>query len=125
MKLITIDDLLLKAKENEKAEKIRIEVSELGGVLEFEKLNRGTYLDLMFGANTDRDAEIIYTCCPMLHDDKLITSLECKDNPVEVVGKLLSGKAIFKLATLILEESGYTPKVGENIVAVVKDDIKN
>lgn len=123
MKLITIDTLLNHAKENA-SEKINIEIKELGGILEFDKVDRALYLDMMAGDEKDRDAELIYNCCKMFRDNKLIEKLNCTHNPTEVVGKILSGATIYKLSNAILEASGYKID-SDDAVKIIKSDIKN
>ena len=119
-KSITVDLFLRNAEKLGQKNKIKIFIEELGAEVEFDTLDRAKYLDLIVGDTSDRDAEIIYYTCEALRDDNLI---ECKLNPVEVVGKVLSGNSIYALASTILKESGYSFE--NDIVKVVSDEIKN
>ncbi|MDK4472308.1 regulator [Fusobacterium necrophorum] len=122
-KSITVDLFLRNAEKLGQKNKIKIFIEELGAEVEFDTLDRAKYLDLIVGDTSDRDAEIIYYTCEALRDDNLIERLECKLNPVEVVGKVLSGNSIYALASTILKESGYSFE--NDVVKVVSDEIKN
>ncbi|XGU46117.1 regulator [Fusobacterium necrophorum subsp. funduliforme] len=124
-KTITVDLFLKNAEKLKQKTKIKIFVEELGAEIDFEPLSREKYIDLIVGDTSDRDSEIIYYSCKALRDDTLIEKLQCRSNPVEVVGKVFSGNTIYALASTILKESGYSFENASDVVKVIHDDIKN
>lgn len=104
MNIITVDSFLDNAKKLKKNDKIKIYIKELDGEVEFDKLSRADYLDLIVDNKGDKDAEIIYYCCPLLRDERLINTLQCKHNPVDVVSKALQHATITTVAGILLKE---------------------
>ncbi len=123
MKNITIEMLLENNKKLSEKKIIKVEVSELNGVLELEVLNRMEILDILSNSNnTDKDSELIYTSGKIFKDDRLITQLGCEMNPVEVVSKVLSHSTITKISELLMKKAGWNEKF---TVKEVVEEIKN
>jgi len=129
MPLITIEDLLGNAKEIEKKEKATekhtVKLKKLDKELEIRKVAYKEWMDILDSSEDDKDAEIIYSACEMLHDEHLIERLECKDNPTEVVRKVLDKRTVFHLAKYILDYSELSPGSPKDFVEKVLSDIKN
>lgn len=125
MGMVTADLFLKNAEKLKNREKIKIYVHELDAEIEFEPMDRSRFLDLIVGSGKDRDAETIYYSCKELRDDSLIEALGCKADPVEVVGKVLSGSAIFLIASTIATKSGYSWDDDDKVIRVIGEDIKN
>lgn len=125
MAIITIDDLLKNQKkiDEEKNKTFTFYLKELDGEVKAKKL---TFEEFMEIEGKNADDEVIYNCLvqPNLKTDELINKLGCKDNPVEVVEKILSRKTIKALSTKILEYSDLVSK-DKDLVSIVIDDIKN
>ena len=121
--LVTAEMLLENSKKinSDKREKVKIYVKELDGDLECELLNKEDYLDLLLSREKDKDLEVIYNSCPIFRDDKLIEKLDCRNNPVSVVSKVLKDPTIYRLADLILVVSGY----GEKDLVSLVEETKN
>jgi len=123
MKNITIEMLLENSKKLAEKKTVKVEVAELGGVLELEVLNRMEILDILTNGNsTDKDSELVYTSGKIFKDDKLITQLECEMNPVEVVPKVLSHSTITGISELLMKKAGWNEKF---TVEEVVEEIKN
>ena len=61
MKNISIEMLLENSKKLAEKKTVKVEVAELGGVLELEVLNRMEILDILTnGSSTDKDSEVVY-----------------------------------------------------------------
>lgn len=92
---LKVTDLIAK-KEQIKKERKEIHVESLGGSLEIEKLSLSAFLRLLddFSEKTktseavQMQVEIIYECCPILHDNELQSAYGCAD-PTEIVLKIL------------------------------------
>lgn len=123
MKNITIEMLLENSKKLTEKKTVKVEVAELGGVLELEVLNRMEILDILTNGNsTDKDSELVYTSGKIFKDDKLITQLGCEMNPVEVVPKVLSHSTITGISELLMKKAGWNEKF---TVEEVVEEIKN
>lgn len=121
--LITAEMLLENSKKinNENREKVKIFIKELNGEIECELLNKDDYLDLILSKEKDKDIEIIYNSCDIFRDDKLIEKLGCKNNPLQVINKVLKDQTIYRLADLILVASGY----GDRDLVSLVEETKN
>ncbi len=123
MKNITIEMLLENSKKLTEKKTIKVEVSELDGVLELEVLDRMEILDILTnGKNTDKDSEVIYTSGKIFKDDRLINQLGCEMNPIEVVSKVLSHSTITNISELLMKKAGWDEKF---TVKEVVEEIKN
>ncbi|MBB1534065.1 regulator [Leptotrichia sp.] len=123
MKNITVDMLLENSKKIEKKDTIKVKVEELSGaVLELEVLNRMEILDILSSNSTDKDSELIYTAGKIFKDEKLITELGCRMNPIEVVPKVLSQSTIVNISELLMKKAGWNEKF---TVEEVVEEIKN
>ena len=123
MKNITIEMLLENSKKLVEKKTVKVEVAELGGVLELEVLNRMEILDILTNGNsTDKDSELVYTSGKIFKDDKLITQLGCEMNLAEVVPKVLSHSTITGISELLMKKAGWNEKF---TVEEVVEEIKN
>ena len=123
MKNITIEMLLENSKKLAEKKTVKVEVAEVGGVLELEVLNRMEILDILTNGNsTDKDSELVYTSGKIFKDDKLITQLGCEMNPAEVVPKVLSHSTITGISELLMKKAGWNEKF---TVEEVVEEIKN
>lgn len=123
MKNITIEMLLENNKKLTEKKTIKVEVSELGGVLELEVLDRMEILDILTNSNnTDKDGELVYTSGKIFKDEKLINQLGCEMNPIEVVSKVLSHSTITNISELLMRKAGWDEKF---TVKEVVEEIKN
>lgn len=125
--LITIDDLLGNARELDKPkdDRFKVKLKKLNKEIEMRKLSFSEWTDILETSNEDKDAEVIYTVCSMLHDDTLITRLKCKNNPIDVVRKVFDRKTVYHLAQYILEISDLAFGKSEDYLEKVESDIKN
>lgn len=121
--LVTAEMLLENSKKinNEDRKKVKIFVKELDGEIECELLNKEDYTDLILSKEKDKDSEVIYNSCSIFRDDKLIDKLGCKNNPINVVGKVLKDPTIYKLSDIILIASGY----GDTDLVKLVEETKN
>ena len=123
MKNITIEMLLENSKKIEKKETVKVKMEELNGaVLELEVLNRMEILDILSSNSVDKDSELIYTSGKIFKDERLITQLDCKMNPIEVVPKVLSHSTIMNISKLLMTKSGWNEQF---TVEEVVEEIKN
>lgn len=94
---LTLSDLL---KKKEQRDKDRVEfktvyVENLGGELEIKKLPLAQFMDMIGDINDNTGAgdslriqmELIYACCPLLHNKELQDAYECIE-PTDIVGKV-------------------------------------
>ena len=94
MAKLTIEDLLA-VKERPSYEKTTVFLPSLGGELEVVKIPLARYMRMISEAASD-DAEkslyaqydLIYACCPLLHDAQLQEAYACHE-PSEIVPKVL------------------------------------
>ena len=123
MKNITIEMLLENSKKIEKKETVKVKMEELNGaVLELEVLNRMEILDILSSNSVDKDSELIYTSGKIFKDERLITQLDCKMNPIEVVPKVLSHSTIMNISKLLMTKAGWNEQF---TVEEVVEEIKN
>ena len=125
--LITIDDLLGKAKELKEVEKAKgyVKVKGYGKSIEIGKISVKEWADIMDGSAVDKDAELVYSACLALHDSHLIERLGCRNNPVDVVRKVFDNATVFHLANAIFEFSGLKTGLAEDHIEKVVEEIKN
>lgn len=123
--IVTINDLLGNAKKREEKKKFKVFITELDREIECTAISRAEYIDLLLADPKDLDSEIIYLSCPIFKDEKLITSLKCSMNPVEVIDKILSHQSIYALAKTILDKSDLEVGAVSKYVKLMDDDIKN
>lgn len=123
--LVSVDELLGHAKKREEKKKFKVYITELDREIECVPVTRKEYLEVVMENKQDIDSEFIYLACPVFHDDKLIKSLKCEMNPVEVVDKILSASTIYALAQTILENSDIEFNSTSKYVKLMDDDIKN
>lgn len=93
-KLLTIEDLLAK-KGWQQDEVKRVYLHILGGELEVHRIPLVKFMDYMdrtqkgdTKAMLEAQYEMIYACCPILHNEQLQEVYECKD-PLDIVPKIL------------------------------------
>ena len=123
MKNITVEMLLENSKKIEKKETVKVKLEELNGaVLELEVLNRMEILDILSSNSVDKDSELIYTSGKIFKDERLITQLDCKMNPIEVVPKVLSHSTIMNISKLLMTKAGWNEQF---TVEEVVEEIKN
>lgn len=124
MNLVTVDMLLERSKVlKNKEKKIKIEVFELGGIIEFNIPTRDEVLEVFSSSFKDMDSEIVYNNCELFKDDKLQTALECME-PFEVVSKVLKARTIKAIAETLLEKAGFSKNISETI-KVIGEEVKN
>lgn len=128
-KLITIEDLLGNAEKIIKADKEiglhKVKLKKLDKEIEVKKVPFQEWMDILETKGTDLDAELIYSACDMLHDDNLIESLGCTDNPIKVVRKVFNKQTVHHLSDYILEFSGLKIGDSDDFIEKVVSDIKN
>ncbi|WP_270749669.1 regulator [Fusobacterium hominis] len=123
--MITVEDLLSYAKNKEKTKSFKVFIKELNDKINCNIISPEEYFDIITSKNINVATEVIYCSCDIFHDERLIQSLKCKDNPCSVVLKILNYDTIYSLANLIIEKSNLTVDKKENFVEIVEDDIKN
>lgn len=124
MNLVTVDMLLERSKVlKNKEKKIKIEVFELGGIIEFNIPTRDEVLEVFSSSSEDMDSEIVYNNCELFKDNKLQTALSCME-PFEVVPKVLEARTIRAIAETLLEKAGFSKNIPETI-KVIGEDVKN
>lgn len=94
---LTLSDLMKRKeqRERDKTEYKSVYVENLGGELEVKKLPLTKFLDLIDGINEDTGAgeslrvqmDMIYECCPLLHNAELQQAYDCTE-PTDIVGKV-------------------------------------
>lgn len=126
-RLITIDDLLGNAKgnKNKENEKCLVKIKGYDKEIELEKISTNDWGDILDSKEKDKDAELVYSACPLLRDTNLIETLGCKNNPLKVVREVFDNPTIFHLANLIMEFSGLKTGNAEDYIEKVVSDIKN
>lgn len=96
MAKITIEQLLAKRLDDNKKKTVLFRSEELGGDLEVNKIQLSKVLTLLDGSealsmadNMARNFELIYECCPILHNSELQKSYEVVE-PSDIVAKILN-----------------------------------
>ena len=125
--LITIDDLLGKAKEYKEKEKEKslVKIKGYDKEIELEKISAKEWRDILDSKEDDKDAELLYSACPLLRDKHLIESLGCQNNPLAVAREVFDNPTVFHLSNFVLEFSGLKTGLAEDHIEKVVDDIKN
>ena len=94
MAKLTIEDLL--AKKDRRQDDVKtVHLDGLGGELEVRRIPLVKFTDYMdrtqkgdAKATLEAQYEMIYACCPILHNEQLLEAYECKD-PLDIVPKIL------------------------------------
>lgn len=114
---LTLDDLLKKKeqREKEKTEYKTVYVDSLGGELEVKKLPLSKFMTLIDDISENTGAgeslriqmELIYECCPLLHNKELQEAYECTE-PTDIVGKIFDDNLsdVMKVVGAIFEFYG-------------------
>lgn len=94
---LTLQDLMARKEQRarDSIEYKRVHVESLGGDLELKKIPLLKYLDLIGGMDENTSAgdalrsqiELIYECCPLLHNKELQEAYECVE-PTDIVSKI-------------------------------------
>jgi len=114
MAKVTIDQLLAKKLDDNKKKTVLFKSKELGGDLEVNKIPLSKVLTLLDGSEglstpdaMARNFELIYECCPLLHNSDLQKSYEVVE-PFDIVAKILNDNIgeINRLASTILSLYG-------------------
>lgn len=95
MEKLTIEQLIAR-KDHRRPETKLVHLDSLGGDLEIKKIDPMRYMDFSdriekaegLGEAVSVNYELIYACCPILHNQQLQDAYECRD-PLEIVPKLL------------------------------------
>lgn len=125
-KKLTLTDLLAR-KTQGTADKLSykdVYVEQLGGSITLKKIPLNQMLDMMDSVADDAslkdslayEAELIYECCPMLHDKGLLDAYECVE-PTDIVFRLLNDDigAIGALSAEVLDFYGMGDSVREQL----------
>lgn len=94
MAKLTIEDLL--AQKDLRQDNVKtVHLDGLGGELEVRRIPLVKFTDYMertqkgdAKATLEAQYEMIYACCPILHNEQLQEAYECKD-PLDIVPKIL------------------------------------
>lgn len=94
MAKLTIEDLL--AQKDRRQDDVKtVYLDGLGGELEVRRIPLVKFTDYMdrtqkgdAKATLEAQYEMIYACCPILHNEQLQEAYECKD-PLDIVPKIL------------------------------------
>lgn len=94
MAKLTIEDLL--AQKDRRQDDVKtVHLDGLGGELEVRRIPLVKFTDYMErtqkgNAKTKLETqyEMIYACCPILHNEQLLEAYECKD-PLDIVPRVL------------------------------------
>lgn len=93
MAKLTIEDLLAQKERGEVTE-TSVHLDSLGGELEIRKIPLVKFNSYMARAQkgdpeemVEAQYEMIYACCPILHNRKLQEAYECKD-PLDIVPRV-------------------------------------
>lgn len=94
MAKLTIEDLLAQ-KDRRQVDVKTVHLDGLGGELEVRRIPLVKFTDYMdrtqkgdAKATLEAQYEMIYACCPILHNEQLLEAYECKD-PLDIVPKIL------------------------------------
>lgn len=128
-KRLTLEDLVARA-EQRKQEKYaihQVEVPSLGGTLQLEKIPLTRIASMMddlgdtsMEANLAFNVDLIYACCPMLRNKKILDAYEVLE-PTDIVCAVLGDNMaeINRIVTAILDMYGLADATG------IKDAVKN
>lgn len=94
MAKLTIEDLL--AQKDRRQDDVKtVHLDGLDGELEVRRIPLVKFTDYMdrtqkgdAKATLEAQYEMIYACCPILHNEQLLEAYECKD-PLDIVPKIL------------------------------------
>ena len=126
-KRLTLEALVAKAEQRrqEKFETHQVEVPSLGGALQKIPLTRIASMmddlgDTSMAANLAFNVDLIYACCPMLRNKKLLDAYEVLE-PTDIVCAVLGDNMaeINRIVTVILDMYGLAD------ATEIKDAVKN
>ena len=123
MEKITIDDLLGAAKLREKNKTFEVELEQEGlegKVLTCRVLTRDEIFEAL--DSKDPDLEVTYMACDMFRDNRLVEGLNCKQDPRQVVTKMLDPDTIYSISALVMAKSGATSR--KDFAKIVEEDAK-
>lgn len=94
MAKLTIEDLLAQ-KDRQEVKTKTVHLDGLGGELEVRRIPLDKFTDYMertqkgdAKTKLETQYEMIYDCCPILHNEQLQEAYECKD-PLDIVPRVL------------------------------------
>lgn len=122
MAKLTIEDLL--AQKDRRQDDVKtVHLDGLGGELEVHRIPLVKFMDYMdrtqkgdTKAMLEAQYEMIYACCPILHNEQLQEAFECKD-PLDIVPKILLENVVDMNALVTAISSFYGVDLD--------DDLKN
>lgn len=95
MAKLTVADLLAEKETRTRQETALVSLPGLGGELEIRRIPLARYMSYTSQLDADdpsglvsAQCDLIYACCPTLHDERLREAYDCKE-PSEVVMKVL------------------------------------
>lgn len=94
MAKLTIEDLLAQ-KDRRQVDVKTVHLDGLGGEMEVRRIPLDKFTDYMertqkgdAKTKLETQYEMIYDCCPILHNEQLLNAYEC-DDPLNIVPKVL------------------------------------
>lgn len=122
MAKLTIEDLL--AQKDRRQDDVKtVHLDGLGGELEVRRIPLDKFTDYMErtqkgNAKTKLETqyEMIYACCPILHNEQLLEAYECKD-PLDIVPKVLREN--------IMDMNGLVAAISSFYGVDLYEDLKN
>ena len=120
MAKLTIEDLL--AKKDQRQDDVKtVHLDGLGGELEVRRIPLVKFTDYMdrtqkgdAKATLEAQYEMIYACCPILHNEQLQAAYECKD-PLDIVPKVLQENIMDMNALVTAISAFYGVDLDENL----------
>lgn len=122
MAKLTIEDLL--AQKDWRQDDVKtVHLDGLGGELEVRRIPLVKFTDYMertqkgdAKATLEAQYEMIYVCCPILHNEQLQEAYECKD-PLDIVPKILREN--------IMDMNALVTAISSFYGVDLDDDLKN
>lgn len=122
MAKLTIEDLL--AQKDRRQDDVKtVRLDGLGGELEVRRIPLVKFTDYMdrtqkgdAKATLEAQYEMIYACCPILHNEQLLEAYECKD-PLDIVPKILREN--------IMDMNALVTAISSFYGVDLDDDLKN
>lgn len=122
MAKLTIEDLLAQ-KDRQQDDVKTVHLDGLGGELEVRRIPLVKFTDYMertqkgdSKATLEAQYEMIYACCPILHNEQLLEAYECKD-PLDIVPKILREN--------IMDMNALVTAISSFYGVDLDDDLKN
>lgn len=122
MAKLTIEDLLAK-KDRQEVKSKTVYLNGLGGELEVRRIPLARYMEYTDKASSgdaqamlEAQCEMIYACCPILHDQQLQEAYECRE-PLEIVEKVLQDN--------LADMNALTVAIASLYGMDLEDDLKN